>query len=57
MAQAQIDHDKRDYPRLPKEVPLTITKLEYPFSTEVDQSGFFAGYSKRWNRIYRCQRL
>ena len=46
MAQAQIDHDKRDYPRLPKEVPLTITKLEYPFSTEVDESGVLRDIAK-----------
>lgn len=46
MAQAQTNQDKRDYPRLPKEVPVTIAKLEYPLSTEVDESGTLKNIAK-----------
>lgn len=46
MAQAQTNQDKRDYPRLPKEVPVTIAKLEYPLSTEADESGTLKNIAK-----------
>lgn len=46
MAQAQTNHDKRDFPRLPKEVSVTLAKLEYPFSIEVEESGTLKNIAK-----------
>ena len=46
MAPLKTDHDNRDFPRLPKEVSVTITKLEYPFSTEADESGVLKNIAK-----------
>jgi len=46
MTQAQTDYDKRDYPRLPKEVSVTLAKLEYPFSTEAEESGILKNIAK-----------
>ncbi len=46
MTQARTDYDKRDYPRLPKEVSVTLAKLEYPFSTEAEESGTLKNIAK-----------
>lgn len=46
MAQAQTDHDKRDFPRLPKEVDVALVKLEYPFSTKAEESGTLKNIAK-----------
>lgn len=39
MTQITTDHDKRDFPRLPKEADVTLAKLEYPISTEKEEFG------------------
>jgi hypothetical protein len=46
MTQAQTDHDKRDYPRLPKEADVTFAKLEYPLSTETEGFGALKNIAK-----------
>ena len=46
MTPAQTDHDKRDYPRLPKEVAVTLAKLEYPFSAEGEERGTLKNIAK-----------
>ena len=46
MTQLQTDHDKRDFPRLPKEVDVTLTRLEYPLSPEAEESGTLKNIAK-----------
>ncbi len=46
MTQAQTEHDKRDYPRLPKEAGIALAKLEYPPSTEMEEFGVLKNIAK-----------
>ncbi|MDS4029128.1 MAG: PilZ domain-containing protein [Candidatus Contendobacter sp.] len=46
MASAPTEHDKRDYPRLPKEADITLAKLEYPLSTEKEEFGALKNIAK-----------
>lgn len=46
MTQTQTGHDQRDFPRLPKEVDVTLAKLEYPFSAEAEESGTLKNIAK-----------
>lgn len=46
MAELKNDHDQRDFPRLPKQVPVAIAKLEYPFTAEAEQSAMLKNIAK-----------
>ncbi|MDG4550861.1 MAG: PilZ domain-containing protein [Candidatus Contendobacter sp.] len=46
MTQITTDHDKRDFPRLPKEADVTLAKLEYPISTEKEEFGALKNIAK-----------
>lgn len=38
MTSAQIDSNQRGYPRIPKEVSVTVTKLEYPLPEDTGEA-------------------
>ena len=46
MSSNSSDQDQRDFPRLPKEVPVMVARLEYPFPAEAGEPSTLKNIAK-----------